>query len=100
MSYRRHTAIDDVLSHPGDCDITAHVNFDALRSDARACGFREERFETMASLLLRIGEDDSFASALDAPEPMAAGLRMQLKTLLYGMGETFRAVLWRKEETL
>lgn len=100
MSYRRHSASDDVLSDPGDRDITAHVNFDALRSDARACGFREERFETMASLLLRIGEDDSFASALDAPEPMAAGLRMQLKTLLYGMGETFRAVLWRKEETL
>jgi SAM-dependent MidA family methyltransferase len=100
MSYRRHIASDDVLSEPGDRDVTSHVNFDALRAHATECGFREERFETLASLLLRIGEDDAFTSALDAPEPMAAGLRMQLKTLLYGMGETFRAVLWRKEEPL
>lgn len=96
MSYRRHTATDDVLASPGDCDLTAHVNFDALRSSALAHGFHEERFETLASLLLRIGEADSFASALDAPEPMNPGLRMQLKTLLYGMGETFRALLWRR----
>ena len=94
MSYRRHSASDDVLSSPGDCDITAHVNFDALRSAALDAGFHEERFETLASLLLRTGEEDSFASALDAPEPMNAGLRMQLKTLLYGMGETFRALSW------
>lgn len=100
MSYRRHTASPNVLDEPGDRDITAHVNFDALRAAARECGFREERFETLAGLLLRIGEDDFFASALDAPEPMAEGLRMQLKTLLYGMGETFRALLWRKEGQL
>lgn len=100
MSYRHHIASGDVLDDPGDRDITSHVNFDALRSSASECGFREERFETLASLLLRIGEDDEFASALNAPEPMLTGLRMQLKTLLYGMGETFRAVLWRKEETL
>jgi SAM-dependent MidA family methyltransferase len=100
MSYRHHTASADVLDEPGDRDITSHVNFDALRSQASECGFREERFETLASLLLRIGEDDSFASALDAPEPMLTGLRMQLKTLLYGMGETFRAVLWKRDEPL
>jgi SAM-dependent MidA family methyltransferase len=97
MSYRRHLASGEVLDEPGDRDITAHVNFDALRSAATECGFREERFETLASLLLRVGESDAFAFALNAPEPMATGLRTQLKTLLYGMGETFRAVLWRKE---
>ena len=73
MSYRRHAASDDVLASPGDCDITAHVNFDALRSAALDAGFQEERFETLASLLLRAGEADSFASALDAPETMNTG---------------------------
>lgn len=100
MSYRRHMALDNVLGSPGDHDVTAHVHFDALRASARSYGFREERFESMASLLLRVGEEDHFASALDAPEPMPAGLRMQLKTLLFGMGESFRAVLWRRDKTL
>jgi len=98
MSYHRHAASDDVLDSPGDRDLTAHVHFDALRSAALAHGFDEVRFESLASLLLRAGEEDSFASALDAPEPMNSALRMQLKTLLYGMGETFRAVLWRRRE--
>jgi SAM-dependent MidA family methyltransferase len=98
MSYRRHAASSDVLDSPGDRDITSHVNFDALRSAAKECRFREDSFLTLSSLLLRAGESDAFASALDAPEPMSAGLRMQLKTLLYGMGETFRAVLWEREE--
>lgn len=100
MSYRRHAASDGVLDSPGDHDLTAHVHFDALRASAQAHGFREESFESMASLLLRAGEADRFASVLDSPEPMAAGLRMQLKTLLFGMGETFRAVMWRREKAL
>lgn len=84
MSYRRHTAVDDVLATPGERDITAHVAFTPLMHGA----FELVRLETMAQLLLRAGEKDRFAGAM-AANPL------QLKTLLFGMGETFRALLLR-----
>ena len=94
MGYRSHTAFEDVLEQPGERDITAHVNFTALQESAAALGLRTERFETLARLLLTAGEPDQFAAALG---PSGAGdelrRRMQLKTLLFGMGETFRVLL-------
>lgn len=94
MGYRRHAALDDVLHAPGERDITAHVNFSALRELFEARGFATERFETLASMLLTAGEADQFASALgDAGD--AARRRGQLKQLLFGMGETFRVLLQR-----
>jgi SAM-dependent MidA family methyltransferase len=96
MSYRRHTALDDVLADPGERDITAHVNFTAMMELGAACGLVTERFETLASMMLATGEADQFAAALGGGEDDAR-LRGQLKTLLFGMGETFRVLLQRRE---
>jgi SAM-dependent MidA family methyltransferase len=94
MSYRRHQALDDVLAEPGLRDITAHVNFTALEKYALSLGWETVRMESLASLLLRAGQPDQFAAALGVDAPAAR--RLQLKTLLYGMGETFRVLLLRK----
>jgi SAM-dependent MidA family methyltransferase len=97
MSYRRHTAREDALEDPGERDITAHVNFTALEEAGAANGFVTECFETLARTLLAAGEPDQFAAALaaeDARESLRR--RMQLKTLLFGMGETFRVLLQRR----
>jgi len=98
MGYQRHTARENVLERPGERDITAHVNFTALAEHGAACGLRMVRLETLASTLFTAGGEDQFARALEAGDP-AEGLRrrMQLKTLLFGMGETFRALLQQKE---
>ena len=99
MGYRRHTAREDVLSDAGLRDITAHVNFTALQESGAACGFTTVRFETLAQTLLAAGEPDQFAAALGAggaAEELRR--RMQLKTLLFGMGETFRVLLQKKTE--
>jgi SAM-dependent MidA family methyltransferase len=100
MSYRRHTASEDVLSDPGERDITAHVNFTALEEYGAAHGWRTERFETLAQTILSAGESDRFAAVLAASdEREELRRRMQLKTLLFGMGETFRVLLqWREAE--
>jgi SAM-dependent MidA family methyltransferase len=90
MSYRRHTASEDVLAGPGSRDITAHVYFPALEGH----GFETVRFETLARTLLGAGEADQFAAALTGPDE--ARRRLQLKTLLFGMGETFRTLLQKK----
>jgi hypothetical protein len=52
---------------------------------------RAESFSTLAQLLLSAGEADQFAAALGPDNDLRR--RMQLKTLLFGMGETFRALL-------
>jgi SAM-dependent MidA family methyltransferase len=93
MGYRRHTAREDVLEDPGERDITAHVNFSALEETGAAQGLRTERFETLAQTLLAAGEPDQFASVLATGDLRR---RMQLKTLLFGMGETFRVLLQSK----
>ena len=99
MSYRRHSAIENVLEEPGERDITAHVCFTALEEHGRRCGLAPVRFETLAQTLLQTGQADEFAAALAAESPAAeARRRLQLKTLLFGMGETFRTLLQRKVE--
>jgi SAM-dependent MidA family methyltransferase len=97
MSYRKHRASADVLRDPGEQDITAHVAFDYLERLAARHGWRRLRRESMASLLLFAGEPDQFSSALRcASEADEQRLRLQLKTLLFGMGETFHALLFER----
>ncbi len=94
MSYRRHTASADVLTTPGQRDITAHLPFTVFEAHLRERGVAVERLVTLASFLLKVGEADQFAAALTgADEKQSLARRMQLKTLLYGMGETFRVLV-------
>lgn len=94
MSYRRHQAASDVLRDPGEQDITAHVDWRALETEALACGLRVASFESLASFLRRVGERDQFQEALRAAtETESLRLRLQLKSLLFGIGETFRAMV-------
>jgi len=97
MSYRRHRALEDVLENPGDRDITAHVCFTAIEDHAAARGFTKVRRESLARLLLRAGEPDHFARTLrEVNEAGRLRRRLQLKSLMFGMGETFLALLLRK----
>jgi SAM-dependent MidA family methyltransferase len=94
MSYRRHTPLEDVLADPGERDITAHVPFAALEEHGRRCGLDPAPLQTLAQTLLQAGEADQFAAALAADDPaVCSQRRLQLKTLLFGMGETFRTLL-------
>ncbi|HYZ82883.1 MAG TPA: SAM-dependent methyltransferase [Bryobacteraceae bacterium] len=93
MSYSRHQALEDVLDSPGERDITAHVNFTSLHESAVNIGFQVEWFESLAATLLRAGKRDDFAGVLEGDDFRN---RQLLKTLLYGMGETFRTMLLSK----
>jgi len=98
MGYRAHVAREDVLTDPGERDITAHVNFTAIEERGAQVGLRRVSFRTLARTLLDAGEEDQFASVLQVDDPAEASRRrMQLKTLLAGMGETFRVLVQRKE---
>ena len=97
MGYHRHTARERVLEDPGGRDITAHVNFTALEESGAEAGLRKVSFESLAQTLLTAGEPDKFSAALGGDPAAGLRRRMQLKTLLFGMGETFRVLLQSKE---
>ncbi len=100
MGYRRHTAREDVLAEAGLArHHRARQLHGAPRERRRSAASRPCASRRWRRRLLAAGEADQFAAALGAggtAEELRR--RMQLKTLLFGMGETFRVLLQRKME--
>jgi len=97
MTYRQHVATPSPYEAPGEQDITAHVNFTALRSRAVEKGLDELALLTQSQFLIGIGEETEFADAFqDCRLPQErAKVALQLKHLISpgGMGETFQVLL-------
>ena len=96
MTYREHSAGTDPYEAPGEQDITAHVNFTALRAAGEAGGLVALGLVTQSQFLLGIGEANDFADAFEdtrVPQERAK-VAMQLKHLITpsGMGETFHVL--------
>jgi SAM-dependent MidA family methyltransferase len=53
-AYQRHRLGKDVLACPGEQDITAHVNFTAIRAAGESAGLKTDAFLTQAQFLTRI----------------------------------------------
>ncbi|MBF6591704.1 MAG: SAM-dependent methyltransferase [Ktedonobacterales bacterium] len=62
MVYARHQVGERPLVYPGRQDITAHVNFSALRAAGRAVGLPTAGFTTQADFLLRLGVREEAAA--------------------------------------
>jgi SAM-dependent MidA family methyltransferase len=63
--YHRHRLARDVLANPGQQDITAQVNFTAIRTAGESAGLRTDAFLTQAQFLTSIAartwkDEDSF----------------------------------------
>jgi SAM-dependent MidA family methyltransferase len=97
MTYRQHVATPSPYDAPGEQDITAHVNFTALRSRGLEHGQDELALLTQSQFLIGIGEETEFADAFqDCRLPQErAKVALQLKHLISpdGMGETFQVLL-------
>lgn len=55
MTFRRHVPGDDPLAHPGEQDITAHVDIDQIREAARAAGLTPLPTPSQAEWLHNLG---------------------------------------------
>jgi SAM-dependent MidA family methyltransferase len=53
-AYHRHRVTDDLLLHPGEQDLTAHVNFSAIQNCGEAAGLKTETYATQPQFLTRI----------------------------------------------
>jgi SAM-dependent MidA family methyltransferase len=97
LSYRQHTASTSPYEAPGEQDITAHVNFTALRARGVERGLDPMALLTQSQFLIGIGEETQFADAFQEcklPQERAK-VALQLKHLITptGMGETFQVLL-------
>jgi SAM-dependent MidA family methyltransferase len=92
-SYQHHRSSGDVLADPGEQDITAHVNFSAIRAAGESAGLKTESFQTQAQLLTGIAartwNDDSAFGKWSAERVR------QFQTLTHPehMGRSFRALV-------
>jgi SAM-dependent MidA family methyltransferase len=61
LCYYRHQANERPLVHPGEQDITAHVNFSALIDEGRRQGLHLQTFTTQRQWLIDMGIQDELA---------------------------------------
>ncbi len=97
MEYRQHRAGTSLYQAPGEQDLTAHVNFTALRARGAEGGLDPLALVTQSQFLIGIGEETQFADAFqecNLPQERAK-VALQLKHLIApgGMGETFQVLV-------
>ena len=97
MGYAGHRAIEALLENPGQMDLTAHVDLDALGEVAAAAGFTPSRWTTQMKFLLALGLGEMMESLeeQDLAEAERVRRRLALASLVRpgGMGEMFKVFI-------
>jgi SAM-dependent MidA family methyltransferase len=100
LAYANHRANENFYAAPGEQDLTAHVNFTALRQWGQCHGLETLGLVTQTAFLLALGKGNDFADLYDDGMDDTARLRarLQLKTLIFpeGMGERFQVLVQQK----
>jgi SAM-dependent MidA family methyltransferase len=100
LAYAKHRASEEFYAVPGQQDLTAHVNFTALRLWGQRSGLDTLGLVSQTAFLLALGQGNEFADLYDEgmPEADRVRARLQLKSLIYpeGMGERFQVLVQAK----
>jgi SAM-dependent MidA family methyltransferase len=94
MCHYRHQAHADPFAHPGEEDITAHVDFSALAEAAREAGAAVAGYATQAQFLVNCGITEVLAEANVENALRYAPIAAQAQKLLSPaeMGELFKVL--------
>jgi SAM-dependent MidA family methyltransferase len=94
MCHYRHRAHADPFAHPGDEDVTAHVDFSALAEAASAAGLEVLGYATQAQFLVNCGITDVLGEANIENALHYAPLAAEAQKLLSPaeMGELFKVL--------
>jgi SAM-dependent MidA family methyltransferase len=94
MCHYRHQAHADPFAHPGEEDITAHVDFSALAEAAREAGAELLGYATQAQFLVNCGITEVLAEANAENALHYAPIAAQAQKLLSPaeMGELFKVI--------
>jgi SAM-dependent MidA family methyltransferase len=92
----RGHAYAEVLAAPGECDLTAHVDFAALRAEAERAGARVHGPIPQGLFLRRLGIDIRAAALKSAGPAQAVAVETALARLTAsappGMGTLFKTI--------
>ncbi|NOU95425.1 SAM-dependent methyltransferase [Paenibacillus sp. LMG 31456] len=101
MTYRKHVAEDNPYTHPGEQDITSHVNFSCLIKEGAAVGLKQEQFITQKQFLVENGLLQKLQDTA-SPDPFSAAARRNraVRQLLLSdqMSELFKVLIQKKGE--
>ena len=101
LAYAHHHASEDFYAVPGQQDLTAHVNFTALRLWGERSGLKSLGRASQTAFLLALGQGNEFADLYNEgmDETGRVRARLQLKTLIFpeGMGERFQVLIQEKD---
>jgi len=95
-AYRKHQPSSDILANPGEQDLTANVDFQAIQKAGEAAGLRTELLEMQEQFLTKIfarAWNDSNFSSKWTPEK-----NRQFQTLIHPehLGRQFRVLVQGK----
>jgi len=100
LAYGGHRASEEFYAAAGQQDLTAHVNFTALRTWGERSGLKSLGMVSQTAFLLALGQGNDFGDLYDEGMREADLLRarLQLKTLIFpeGMGEQFQVMVQEK----
>jgi SAM-dependent MidA family methyltransferase len=100
LAYANHQAHENLYIAPGEQDLTAHVNFTALRQWGQRNALKSLGLVSQTAFLLALGQKNEFLDLYDdgMEETDRVRARLQLKTLIYpeGMGERFQVLVQQK----
>lgn len=91
--YRDHRVVTDVLNHPGDCDLTTHVDFTSLEAAGNNVGLVTEFFDTQEKFLTRLMADILRADAGFGDWTTERTRRFQTLTHPAHFGRSFRVLV-------
>jgi SAM-dependent MidA family methyltransferase len=96
MCYYRHQLSEAPLSHIGDQDMTAHVNFSAVRRWGEELGFRSLGFCGQGVYLISLGIDEEIRRLSAGPDYPFEVARIKKLILPQGLGESHKVMIQYK----
>jgi len=98
--FSRRRLVADPLSHPGEQDLTASVDFTLIERAGRAVGLEVVEFKSQREVLLELGLLERASAwlqrATSSAEALAARLALKHFLLPSDLGENFKVLVQRK----
>lgn len=96
-AFRRHEFVDNLLSEPGKNDITASVNWTAVKQTSASLGFRVLEFSSQDKFLLKAGLLDQLQLMVEQTNDEAVRARLSIEAremiLPGGMADHFQVLV-------
>jgi SAM-dependent MidA family methyltransferase len=101
-AFRRHEFIDDVLTDPGECDITSSVNWSFVESEGKKYGFEVSQFAGLDRFLMQAGilEELEVRLAEASSEAEKSMLTTSTREMILpgGMASSFQVLVQKTSE--